>query len=195
VTNTDTGHPAETTRRHGRAIWVQLAIVLTFGFVSLGWGFGTAASSAAEPYSRPVTVSIDTTAPPESGTVLMVCQHLRPYEIVFFTLHTTPYLLGSAQADSRGTLTATFQLPAGFLGDHTIVVTNRAGTAVARIAVTIGGAGASNSAAVGGGGGGGLAYTGFAVAGVAALGVVLTVTGVLMMYTGRSRTTARHRLA
>jgi hypothetical protein len=112
--------------------------------------------------------------------------YFRPDSKYALTLHSTPVALGSVTTDANGSATRLVTVPAGLAaGEHTVVVSNRAGTAVLSYAFTIA---AAPSGPASTGSAGSLANTGADVSSLIVLAALLLLIGVELTLRCRRRT-------
>lgn len=72
------------------------------------------------------------------GTVTFVASGFQPGEMVTFEVHSTPIIAGRVAADSRGTATLVWKVPAGFEpGQHTVYAIGRDGLKTAGMPFTV----------------------------------------------------------
>jgi hypothetical protein len=138
---------------------------------------------------RGVEANTEGVASPDSGVatgdsatlgsrVVKVLTGFQPGEEVTVTLHSTPTEVGTFTADSAGTVTVEFELPAGTaVGSHTLVYEGNQGTYFQE-AFTVAGAAAPASS---------LAYTGTSVALPLGLGAGAVVLGSGLLLASRRR--------
>jgi glycine rich protein/fibronectin type III domain protein/Ig-like domain-containing protein/immunoglobulin I-set domain protein len=112
--------------------------------------------------------------------------YFRPDSKYALTLHSTPVALGSVTTDADGSATRLVTVPAGLAaGEHTVVVSNSAGTAVLSYAFTIA---AAPSGPASTGSAGSLANTGADVSSLIVLAALLLLIGVELTLGCRRRT-------
>jgi LPXTG-motif cell wall-anchored protein len=150
----------------------------------------TAAGTAgAAPYSTTVSVTIafSTNAQGQQTVPITITNGVphRSYEII---IHSTPRSLGTITTDGNGNGSATFIVPAGFTGSHSVevrdaVTGHSTSTAVALTHVDTGAPASTSGKASGDG----LPNTGAAALGVGALVLVLLAAGAALYLTGRRR--------
>jgi YVTN family beta-propeller protein len=153
-------------------------------------------SPSPSPTSAPhATVALSNPTPNAQDREMFSVSGLQPGSTATFTLHSKPYLLGTAIVDSTGTARLTVALPAGFIGAHTIVVQGIAAdgtTLTLRQPITIRSTDTDTDTNPGG--------TGLAATGVSdltallgsALGLLITGLAVLLLGGRRCRATHTH---
>ena len=145
--------------------------------VAIG-AFLFATGSQASPYSTSPAVAASTQAPAEGASLTLTGTGYLPGETVDNVLHSAPYSLGSAVADSLGNFSVSVTLPSGVTGSHTISSTGVTSGRVSTVAITIVGPQSAS----------GLPDTGVAILGIGSVGVTALVVGGLVLAAGRRRT-------
>ncbi len=97
------------------------AVVGVIAVLAAAISFATSANAA--PYSNQPTTGVSNTTPSVGGTDTVSGSGYDPNELVDLVLHSAPYNLGTARADSAGNFSTTVTLPAGVSGSHTIIAT------------------------------------------------------------------------
>jgi hypothetical protein len=116
------------------------------------------------------------------GTVVKILRGFKAFEWVTVTLHSTPQVVGTFQADASGAVRVEFPVPAGTpVADHTLVYLGDQGTYYQE-AFTVAAAGSSGSA-------GGLAYTGADVTVPLVGGIAALAAGGAVTFLARKRRT------
>lgn len=142
-----------------------------------------AGPAAAYPSGVSVTAVINITRMPPGATVTVTVSHVQPGVSLTIYIESVPVQIGTGSVPTDSTTgTVSGKIPAGYAGDHTILVTSAVGDRFEfPIFVTGGGSGSSS---------GGLAYTGAAVTGIGIVGAGLVAGGVLFVVVGRRREAA-----
>jgi hypothetical protein len=139
-----------------------------------------AGPAGAYPAGTSASVSVSASCVEAGGTLGVFGEGFAPNAEVRLSLESDAVLLGFAQADASGALSASVTVPGGVsAGQHTLRADSATDSAFAAVQVGCGTAG--------GGGGGGLSETGVAVAGFGALAVALLAGGALLLLVGRRR--------
>ena len=138
-----------------------------------------AGPASAAPYTTQPTVSVSDQTPAAGSSITFCGQGFLPGETVTIVLdENTEY--PSAVADTSGAFCTTVVLGASLTGTHTLTATGLPSGRTASIKINVLGV-TANAAPTG------LAFTGAAVIGIGALGGLLLVGGVMMVFAGRRR--------
>jgi hypothetical protein len=153
-------------------------LVAVAGLIIAAIAFSSSAEAA--PYGGGATISASSSTVAPGGTVTISGSGFAPGQTVTLTLHTLPYTFPeSPTVQSDGTWSATVTIPSDTpTGTHTITATDPAGDS-ASFTITVTAAAPS--------GGGGISTTGVAVIGIASIGAVLLIGGMVMLLAGRRR--------
>lgn len=139
---------------------------------------GTPVTPAPPTGPESADLALDNDTPAQGGTIELVAEGFRPGTQVDFWIHSTPRLLGSANADGAGIARLTVALPAGLTGAHTVQALGISpGGASWNLTRTLTIAASS----------GGLAATGVEVAPIATRGLLLVLTGLALLLAVRMR--------
>lgn len=163
-----------------------IAVVLAAFGVTLAASLATADSVQAAPYSHHMSCSVDSSNPPEGGTVTIHCTGAHPNVPLTIYLHPKNYFLGSVTTDHSGNATTTVTLPAGETGHHVLLIHQPHGNSVS-IPINIGGVATAGFVVPGSPAGSATAGSGGAIVGVGALGLALLLGGGLTLLAGRRR--------
>lgn len=162
----------------------RAAALLLAVLTALLVGAGLAGPASAAPYTHGPTISLSHGRVLEHTHVEIFGRTYVPHERVFLYLHSQTYTLGSAIADSKGSINFNALMPAGVLGTHTITGTGVTGDTASTTIVIYANAG-SGGATGNGNGNGGLASTGVAIASIGGLALILIVAGWFFVLSGR----------
>jgi hypothetical protein len=148
----------------------------------------TAGSSTADPYSHHMSCSVNVSNPRAGGTITIRCIGAHHDVDLTIILHSRAVFLGTMTTDASGKASRSVTLPAGLTGHHTLIIHDPLGRTSA-IPLTISSSGTAGQATNTGtnGTGGTTAFTGVAVIGIGALGLVLLVGGGMVLLLGRRR--------
>lgn len=156
-----------------------------------GWGTPTTTMPTGE--VRGTQANTPGVASPDKGSatgdstplgrkVVKVLTGFRPGEVVTVTLHSTPQTVGTFTADSTGTVTVAFTVPAGTpTGEHTLVYEGNMGTYFQESLTVTAAAATSNASSSS------LAYTGADIALPLGLGVGAVALGGGLVVAARRR--------
>ena len=167
------------------------ALLVVAALCALGSIALAAAAQAAPPYPpRPPAISVNVTTIAPGGGVTVHGAGFLPGELV--SIDIGGIHLATVRADANGEVTASVTIPAGLSGNESISMTGLGSGTTLTVGIDVKTAAAPNNVANNNipNNGGGLPNTGVAVIGIGSVGLVLLVTGAMLMIAGRRRVRA-----
>ena len=157
------------------------ALLVVIGLIVAAFAFTTSAS--AYPPGRSASLSASASAVTPGGSITVSGTHFKGLVTIRANGRSGPMVLGTVMANADGTFSTSITLPAGEFatGSYTVTATDAFGDVETLTVSVVAAAVAGNPSS----GGSGLPNTGFAVAGIGGLGLLLLLGGGIMLLVGR----------
>lgn len=160
----------------------MMALVAVIGLLVAAFVF-TTTSASAYPDNRTASLSANRSAVAQGGSIVVTGNNFKGLVTLTANGRSGTITLGTVTANADGTFSTRLTLPAGEFppGSYTITATDAFGDVETVTVSVVTAAAAANPSS----GNSGLPNTGFAVAGIGGLGVLLVLGGGFMLMAGR----------